>query len=98
MSTLYGASVNITKLMAAAKAGHSAFSKAKNGDIYCNLNVWLNDTADQYGNDLSLQLNSKKELRETEGKIYVGNGKKAQAAQPEAVKPEELPDLDSLPF
>ena len=98
MSTLYGASLNITKAMAAAKTGHSAFSKGKNGDIYCNLNVWLNDTPDQYGNDMSLQLNSKKELREAEGKIYVGNGKKAQAAAPEAVKVEDFPDIESLPF
>jgi len=98
MSTLYGASLNITKLSAAGKTGHSAFSKGKNGDLYVNINVWLNDAPDQYGNDMSLQLNSRKELREQEGKIYVGNGKKAQAAAPEAVKADDLIALDSLPF
>jgi len=98
MSTLYGASLNITKLSAAGKTGHSAFFKGKNGDLYVNLNVWLNDASDQYGNDMSLQLNSRKELREQEGKIYVGNGKKAQAAAPEAVKAGDLIALDSLPF
>jgi hypothetical protein len=98
MSTLYGASLNLTKLTAAAKTGHSAFSKGKNGELYVNLNIWLNDTPDQYGNDLSLQLNSKKELRESEGKIYVGNGKKVQAAAPEAVKVDDLAALDDLPF
>jgi len=98
MSTLYGASLNITKLSAAGKTGHSAFSKGKNGDLYVNINVWLNDLPDQFGNDMSLQLNSRKELREQEGKIYVGNGKKAQAAPPEAVKADDLDVLSDLPF
>lgn len=98
MSTLITASINLTKLMEAAKKGHSAFSRSKNGDAYVNLAIWINETPDEDWKYMSLQLNSKKELREAEGKIYVGNGKKAQAAAPEAVKVEELPDIESLPF
>lgn len=97
-------SINLSKLIEQAKKGHSAFSKSeKNGNIYVNVNIWLNEERDQYGHDGSLQLNSKKEQREAEGKIYIGNLKKAEAATPHPFTAKEastLPELDesSLPF
>jgi len=56
------------------KQGHSAFSKAANGKIYMNFTGWVNDCNDDF-KDFSLQLNSKQDKQEAEGKIYVGNGK-----------------------
>ena len=46
MSKLLVGSINLTKLNNLARAANKAFSKSKNGDIYCNINVWLNDEAD----------------------------------------------------
>jgi len=96
MSTLYGGSICLTDLIEAAKAGHSSCTRSQNGKVYVNINIWLNDTADQYGNDVSLQLNSKKEQREAEGKKYIGNAKKVQAATPVTAAPDL--ELNDLPF
>lgn len=61
-------------IVAAAKAGHSAFSRSqKNDKVYFNVVVWENDEPDKLGNDFSIQLSSTKEKREAEGKTYVGN-------------------------
>jgi hypothetical protein len=101
MSNRINSSINLTKLGAEYRKGHSAFSTAKSGDIYVSLTEWINDTADQYGNNVSHQLNSKQDKREAEGKVYVGNGKTADIKQPvpeitgmRAQQPEE----DGLPF
>lgn len=98
MSQLYGGSICLTDLIAKAKEGHSAFSKANNGKIYFNFNAWLNDEPDQYGNDMSVQLNSSKDKREAEGKVYIGKAKKVTAAQPTAVAANDVPDIGDLPF
>ncbi len=91
-------SLCLTDIQSKAKEGHSAFTKAANGKIYFNFVQWLNETKDQFGNDSSLQLNSKKEKRETEGKCYIGNAKYAEAGQGEEVKPEDVEQVDDLPF
>jgi hypothetical protein len=100
MSKLLGGSLCLTDINANARIGHSAFTKAANGKIYFNVNIWLNDEADKYGNTASVQLNSKKELRDQEGKIYIGNAKPVEAAQPEplAAGDSGLPEDDDLPF
>ncbi len=99
MSTLITGSICFTDLMEKAKAGHSAFSRAKNGKVYFNFTEWINDEADQYGNHASLLLNSTKEKKEVEGKFYFGNGKIFNNLPP---SPPELPvqnePLDDLPF
>ena len=56
------------------KQGHSAFSKAENGKIYMSFTGWVNDATDNF-KDFSLQLNSKQDKQESEGKVYVGNGR-----------------------
>ena len=44
---------------------------------YLDLDVWVNDEPDSYGNDASASLNLSKEEREAGAKkVYVGNGKK----------------------
>ena len=58
------------------KSGHSAFTKfGGNGKIYCNVLLWENSELDKFNNTHSLQLNSKKELKETEKRVYLGNFK-----------------------
>lgn len=100
MSMLLGGSLCLTDINANAKIGHSAFTKAANGKIYFNINIWLNDEKDKYGNTASIQLNSKKELRDTEGKIYIGNAKPAEKQEAEVLPPSDatIPDDDDLPF
>ena len=101
MSNFLGGSMCLTDLVAQAQLGHSAFSKGKNGKVYFNFNQWLNDKKDQYGNDSSLLLNSSKEMKENEGKIYIGNAKYIEAASApplEAGDPSLDGALDDLPF
>lgn len=99
MSKMHTGSLCLSEIIAKAKEGHSAFSKAANGKIYFNVLVWENDTPDQYGNHFSVQLNAKKDAPETEKKQYIGNLKYLdQAAPPKA---EDLPseeELEKLPF
>lgn len=101
MSQLINGSICLTDLIAKAKESHSSFSKASNGKIYGNITIWVNDEPDQYGNTVSIQLNSTQEKREAEGKVYVGNGKPAKKKDPEPVTASDasdLPDDSDLPF
>lgn len=91
-------SLCLTEILEKAKAGHSAFTKAKNGKIYFNILQWLNEKPDQYGNDSSLQLNSTKEKKDEEGKCYIGNAKYTEAGAGEPVTPDEIPEAADLPF
>lgn len=79
---LFGGSICLTELIEKAKAGHSAFSKAQNGKVYCNILTWLNEKEDKYGNIMSHQLSSNKDMREVEGLTYIGNSKALQGSQP----------------
>lgn len=82
MNTLFGGSLCLTEMIEQAKKGHSAFSKAQNGKVYCNILTWLNEKEDKYGNIMSHQLSSQKEKRESEGLIYIGNSKALQTSKP----------------
>ena len=97
MSNRINSSICLTDLGDKYRAGHSAFTKANNGKVYVSLTTWINDEADKFGNNVSHQLNSKQDKRDAEGKVYVGNGKTADAVQVAQVVPVE--DLTSdLPF
>lgn len=37
MNQLFGGSICLTELVEQAKKGHSGFSKAQNGKVYCNI-------------------------------------------------------------
>lgn len=93
-------SICLTDLNKNAKEAHSAFTRGNNGKIYANVKVWINEDADQYGNQASIQLNPKKDM-ETD-KVYVGNLKYLDKKEPEPIKAEsvknEIPDDDDLPF
>jgi hypothetical protein len=90
MSQLFYGSICITDIMERLNKKHSAFVKGNNGKIYCNINVWENDIPDQYGNSLSLLLSSKKELKDQEGKQYIGNCKKSEYDGPKPVSDADV--------
>lgn len=79
MSQRFYGSICVTDIIEMANKKHSAFSKGDNGKIYANVNIWLNDNEDKFGNIMSAQLNPKKELREQDGQPYIGNFKEAEA-------------------
>lgn len=100
MSTLYYGSICLSDLIDAAKQKHSAFNKAQNGKIYVNINVWLNDEKDKFGNVMALQLNPAKEKKDVDQKLYIGNCKESDNSKP--VSDRDLKgigaDLDDIPF
>lgn len=100
MSRLLSLSIDVTKL------DKSRFYKGKSG-TYANLDVWINDEPDQYGNHASVSENLTKEERESGAKKnYVGNGKKIygwgesspSANQSESTKQTSVDDMDDIPF
>lgn len=93
MSTLYYGSICITDLMEKFNQKHSSFVKGNNGKVYCNISVWQNDSPDKYGNSMSLSLSSKKDLKDQEGKQYIGNCKKSDYDGPQPVTDN---DVDSV--
>ena len=98
MSKLLFGSLDFSKLLELAKAGNKAFSKAANGKIYLNLNVWINDEKDNYANDASIQTTFKDSTKEE--KIYFGTLKISEQKPPEplAENSAEIPDETDLPF
>jgi len=102
MAILLNGSLDLTLILEKAKAKHSAFSKSsKNGHIYFNITQWVNEEPNEFGQHSSLLLNSSKDGKETEGKVYIGNAKKAEAGGAEPLSSAaitELPEVDSLPF
>lgn len=98
MSKLLYGSIDFSKLLELAKAGNKAFSKADNGKIYLNLNVWINDEKDKFGNDASIQTSFKDSTKEE--KIYFGNLKMSEQASPKPLEENnsDIPDPEDLPF
>lgn len=77
----------------------------QNGGKYLNIVVWVNDQADQYGNDASVQQSISKEEREQGIKpTYIGNLKDPKSNQQSAVASTAQQSIsndeedDDLPF
>jgi len=98
MSKLLYGSLDFTKLLELAKSGNKAFSKASNGKIYLNVNVWINDEKDNYGNDASVQITFKDATKEE--KVYCGNLKVSEQQSPKPLEEgsNEIPEADDLPY
>lgn len=97
--------LNFTRMMQAAKAGHSAFFKSeKTGDIFCAFKQWTNNEPDQFKNDGSIQLNSTKEKAESEKDLfhkgYIGNFRmpKGEQSNSNESNPFDIPEPEDLPF
>lgn len=91
MSQLFYGSICLSDLIENAKKKHSAFSKGNNGKIYANINVWLNDKEDKFGNIMSVQINPTKEMKDIEDRIYIGNLKESRGSAP--VNSRDVSDL-----
>lgn len=98
MAQMLTGSVCFTDLREALKQAHSSGNKAANGKVYANIVIWINDEPDKFGNTASIQLNSTKEKRDSEGKVYIGNAKPMAAAISDPVQANDVDDDDDLPF
>lgn len=97
MNTLYGGSICLTDLIDQAKKGHSSFTKAQNGKVYANILTWVNDVPDKFGNTMSHQLSSQKDMRDKEEKVYIGNSKKLETNQPVTANDIQNDNFDNIP-
>lgn len=99
-SQKYYGSGCLTDLIEGAKKKHSAFSKASNGKIYFNFELWINEEPDTYKNHVSIKLNSKEGMHQEDDaktKRYIGNAKKAENKEAE-IEDSDLPNGDELQF
>lgn len=102
MSKLIKAKINLDKI------DHTKVFPGKQGK-WLDINIWINDQADNYGNTVSVQQDTGRDGE----KIYLGNGKEwiprqdnnpVQPPISHSKAPEEIPpvtsvdDLDDLPF
>lgn len=70
----------------------------ENGAKYVNVTIWVNDEADKYGNNASIQQSLTKEERESGVKaIYIGNLKENNS-QGNTTAPKQEGGNDNLPF
>lgn len=82
-SKLFSGSICISDLLEQLRKPHSAFTKSpKNDKIYANILIWENMNPDEDWKTISLQLNSTKEMKEQEGKIYIGNASPMKSKDP----------------
>ena len=82
MGQLFYGSICLTDLIEKAKSKHSGFSKGQNGKIYVNVNIWLNDNQDKFGNIMSIQVNPSKEKKDIDERFYIGNCKQSDGPKP----------------
>lgn len=103
MAQMYYGSLNLSDILKNAKLPHSAFVRAgKENKAFVNVQIWINEEPDKYGNHVSIKLNSKDiETGKIEGNVYIGQAKKSERKEPEQMTAEsaaELDEDDSLPF
>lgn len=100
MSKLLTGSIDLnkidkTKIVSTDKNG----KPFENGAKYLNVVVWLNDEADKYGNNASIQISQSKEERESRVKAtYIGNLKEPQSRTNEPTSTRTAQVADDLPF
>jgi len=100
MSKLLTGSIDLnkidkTKIVSTDKNGNPF----ENGAKYLNVVVWINDEADKYGNNASIQISQLKEEREAGVKsIYIGNLKEPQGRNNEPTSTRSAQVADDLPF
>lgn len=95
MSKLYNGSICLTDIP------KEKMTVGKNGKKYLNVNVWMNDNVDQFGNIGSIQVALPKAERAAGAKgAYIGNFKESQApaATNNAAPVQQQGTLDDLPF
>lgn len=100
---MYYGSISVSDILKSAKLPHSAFVRAgKENKAFANIQIWINEEPDKFGNHVSIKLNSKDaETSKLEGNVYIGQAKKSEAKAPEQLTTESANDLgedDTFPF
>ena len=100
MSKLYSGSICLTDI-----PKEKITTSEKNGKKYLNINIWVNDEVDNYGNLGSIQVSQTKDEREAKvKKVYIGNFKEPKPIATEQPTQPNLPTVsapdavDDLPF
>jgi hypothetical protein len=89
MGSLISASIDLSKI------DKKKITEGKNGAKYYNILISVNDTKNQFGQDVSISENQSKEERESGAKKnYLGNGKTIWSG---IAKPEKSQPLGSVP-
>jgi hypothetical protein len=91
----------ITAKIDVLKINKELLFKGEKG-TYLDLTIWVNDTPDKFGNDISIEQRTKK----GEDKIYLGNGKFYVPKDDGKIKPEDakkttvksMSNIEDLPF
>lgn len=95
-NTFYG-SIDFSKLLEEAKKGNKAFHKSdKNGRIYLNVQVFIKDEVDNFGNSMAVRSTYKGATKED--KFYFGNLKPSEEQEQQQFNPKDIPGDDDLPF
>jgi len=94
MAQLLAVSIDLTKI------DKSQIVEGKNGGKYVNVTLSVNDTEDQYGNNVSLWQSQSKEEREAKAnRVFLGNGKKLWSDDSKPQGKVSAPSKDDgLPF
>lgn len=96
MSNSFYGSIDFSKLIEEAKKGNKAFIKSeKNGRIYLNVQVFIKDEVDSYGNSMAVRSTYKGATKED--KFYFGNLKPSEE-QEQPIVDNDIPDSGDLPF
>jgi len=88
MSRLIKASIDVTKIL------KEHLYEGKKGK-YANLDIWINDEVDQFGNICSIAQSFK--VDDKFDKVYIGNGKDLKPKDVEVNDPVNAND-ENLPF
>lgn len=78
MSRQFWGSICVTDIIEHFKQKHSSFTKGNNGKVYMNIQVWVNEKEDDYGNTMSIKSNVKKDKKDIEKNFYIGNCKETE--------------------
>ena len=99
MSEILSGSIDLSKI------DKSKIVEGKNGAKYYNIQVSINDQADQFGNTAAIIQNQTKEEREAKAaKVYLGNlksvwkGESKKEAPKNQPTPQDISESDGLPF
>lgn len=101
MATLISASINLSKL------DKTKIVRGKDGSQYYDLTISVNDTKNDYGQDVSIYDKQSKEQREAkEKKTFLGNGKifwssrptEQNSPQPNQNTKSQADETDNLQF
>lgn len=102
MNKMYKGSIDLNKIDKSKVVTTDKNGKPfENGAKYLNIVLWINDEADQYGNNASIQVSQTKDERDAKQKVnYLGNLKeyKADAQNNDTAKKQSQEQNDNLPF